>query len=63
MMADRCTCPPIADVFRSHVHIGTREPCPIHPDPDLTSIKLVPLSTAPLNISRVPLPHRRARRS
>lgn len=36
-----CTCPPMVDVFRGRV-VGTREPCPIHPEPDLSKIDLRP---------------------
>lgn len=31
-----CNCPPMNDVFREGV--GTKEPCPVHPEPDLSDI-------------------------
>lgn len=28
-----CNCPSMDDVFAPHIQIGTKPPCPVHPDP------------------------------
>lgn len=51
----KCTCPPIDDVFSPHIQIGTRDPCPIHPEPDLSKIDFKP-AINDFRISMKPFP-------
>ena len=34
---DRCNCAPIDDVLSGRAE-GTKDPCPVHPEPDLSDI-------------------------
>lgn len=36
MSDERCTCPPMRDVFRDGV--GTKEPCPVHETPEFLAL-------------------------
>jgi hypothetical protein len=50
------------DVFAPHVQIGTKPPCPVHPDViEKMGIKILPRIET--KISRVSMPVARARRS
>lgn len=53
MPDQRCNCPSMDDVFRHGV--GTKPPCPVHPDPEFppgTFLPAMPLG----EISIAPLP-------
>lgn len=44
--AEGCTCPPLVDVMRGRAG-DTREPCPVHPEPDLSGITFLPRIEGP----------------